>query len=62
MRGYGGAARRDLGEASRIEPGIDIARWSILPKAAEAAREVQSWSQGTVWEVHPELSFRLERR
>ena len=45
-------------EARRIEPGIDIARWRALPKAAEVAREVQSWHQRRVWEVHPELAFR----
>ncbi len=46
-------------EARRVEPGIDITRWRMLPKTAEAAREVQSWHQRTVWEVHPELTFRL---
>jgi predicted RNase H-like nuclease len=45
-------------EAREIEPGLDIARWRALPKAAEAAREVQSWHQRTVWEVHPELALR----
>lgn len=45
-------------EARLIEPGIGIARWRALPKAAEAAREVQPWHQRTVWEVHPELSLR----
>ena len=45
-------------EARLVEPGMDIARWRALPKAAEAAREVQSWNQRTVWEVHPELALR----
>jgi predicted RNase H-like nuclease len=45
-------------KAQEIEPGIDIARWRTFPKMVEAAREVQSWHQRTVWEVHPELSIR----
>jgi predicted RNase H-like nuclease len=51
-------AARTFDEAALIEPGIDIARWRSLPKAAEAAREVQSWHRRTVWEVHPELALR----
>jgi predicted RNase H-like nuclease len=51
-------AARTFEEAGLIEPGIDIARWRLLPKAAEAAREVQSWHRRTVWEVHPELALR----
>jgi predicted RNase H-like nuclease len=48
---------RSFEEAQAIEPGIDIARWRSLRKTAEAAREVQSWNQRTVFEVHPELGF-----
>jgi predicted RNase H-like nuclease len=44
-------------EAAHIEPGLDIARWRWMRKVAEAAREVQSWNQRTVWEVHPELAL-----
>jgi len=51
-------AAQTFEEARQIEPGLDMARWRALPKAAEAAREVQSWHQRTVWEVHPELAFR----
>lgn len=49
---------RSFEEARLVEPGMDIARWRALPKAAEAAREVQSWNQRAVWEVHPELALR----
>ena len=44
-------------EARRIDPSLDIVRWRSLAKAAEAAREVQSWRQRTVFEVNPELAF-----
>jgi predicted RNase H-like nuclease len=44
-------------EAKAVDPGMDIVRWRSLAKAAEVAREVQSWRQRTVWEVHPELAF-----
>lgn len=48
---------RTFDEAQEIEPGMDMARWRSLPKIAEAGREVQSWNQRSVWEVHPELAF-----
>jgi len=44
-------------EARAIDPGLDIVRWRSMAKAAEAAREVQSWRQRMVWEVNPELAF-----
>jgi predicted RNase H-like nuclease len=44
-------------EARRIDPSLDIVRWRSLAKAAEAAREVQSWRQRNVFEVNPELAF-----
>jgi predicted RNase H-like nuclease len=46
-----------LEEAQRIDPTMDIVRWRSLRKASEAIREVQSWRQRSVWEVHPELAF-----
>ena len=44
-------------EARAIDPSMDIIRWRSLAKIAEAAREVQSWRQRSVFEVHPELAF-----
>ena len=44
-------------QARAVEPGIDAVRWRALAKMAEAAGQVQSWNQRTVWEVHPELAF-----
>jgi predicted RNase H-like nuclease len=44
-------------EARAIDPSLDIVRWRSLAKAAEVAREVQSWRQRLVWEVNPELAF-----
>ncbi len=44
-------------EAKAIDPGLDIVRWRSMAKVAEVTREVQSWRQRTVWEVHPELAF-----
>jgi len=43
--------------ARQIDPSLDIVRWRSLAKAAEAIREVQSWRQRVVWEVHPELAM-----
>jgi len=44
-------------EARKIDPSLDIVRWRSLAKAAEAIREVGSWRQRAVWEVHPELAL-----
>jgi predicted RNase H-like nuclease len=44
-------------EARALEAGIDAVRWRALAKMAEAAGQVQSWNQRTVWEVHPELAL-----
>ncbi len=44
-------------EARQIDPSLDIVQWRSLAKAAEAIREVQSWRQRIVWEVHPELAL-----
>jgi len=44
-------------EARAIDPSVDIVRWRSLSRASEVEREVQSWRQRTVWEVHPELGF-----
>jgi predicted RNase H-like nuclease len=44
-------------EARQIDPSLDIVQWRSLSKAAEAIREVQSWRQRVVWEVHPELAL-----
>jgi predicted RNase H-like nuclease len=44
-------------EAHQIDPSLDIVQWRSLAKAAEAIREVQSWRQRVVWEVHPELAL-----
>jgi predicted RNase H-like nuclease len=44
-------------EAHQIDPALDIVQWRSLAKAAEAIREVQSWRQRVVWEVHPELAL-----
>lgn len=44
-------------EAQRIDPTIDIIRWRSMAKIREAATEVGSWRQRTVWEVNPELTF-----
>jgi predicted RNase H-like nuclease len=57
------APRRELlgagtyAEAKAIDPGLDIVGWRSLAQVAEVTREVQSWRQRTVWEVHPELAF-----
>lgn len=48
---------RSYDEAREIDPGLDIVRWRSFAKSAEAIREVQSWRQRTVYEVHPELAF-----
>jgi predicted RNase H-like nuclease len=44
-------------EARQIDPSLDIVRWRSLAKASEAIREVGSWRQRVVWEVHPELAL-----
>jgi predicted RNase H-like nuclease len=44
-------------DARLIDPSLDIVQWRSLAKAAEAIREVQSWRQRAVWEVHPELAL-----
>jgi predicted RNase H-like nuclease len=48
---------KTLGEARHIDRTVDVVRWATLPRSAESAREVQSWRQRTVFEVHPELAF-----
>lgn len=48
---------RTLAEAQEVDPTMDIVRWRLRAKAAEAVSEVQSWRQRMVWEVNPELAF-----
>lgn len=48
---------QSFAEAQAIDSSMDAVRWRSLPKAREAAAEVQSWRQRTVWEVNPELAF-----
>ncbi|MDE3203657.1 MAG: DUF429 domain-containing protein [Acidobacteriota bacterium] len=44
-------------QAKALDPSLDVVGWAALRRAVEVAREVQSWRQQVVWEVHPELAF-----
>lgn len=46
-----------LDEARSLNGGMNPTTWQLAPKIAEAAREIASYNQRVIHEVHPELSF-----
>lgn len=44
-------------EAAALSGGLSAVTWGLMHRIAEADREVESYRQRTIWEVHPELSL-----
>lgn len=49
------AATRE--EAAEINGGLSVTTWQLMPRIREIAKDVASYNQRVVYEVHPELSF-----
>ena len=48
---------RSYEEAAKLSGGLSAVTWGLMARIAEADREIESFRQRTVFEVHPELSL-----